>query len=531
MALFQTRNGGTGKSVTQLESEYKQLELINMTLTDQMETFRKMSFKYQDDYNKLAKRVSAFCYLLLDGQYAKDQLGGGNSIKDKAVFELMEYTEQQHRLLNQKEREFLIGVSTQIQQKNQEIEGLKAQLSRYILKERQLKMMADDGGIPEPDEDETPAPPKGDAAKTAPDLKPFASSRPSADQDNKPNSIMRMAVIDDDDDVSVPTTPSAPPAPSRQPDEKKSPVQRARETIRAEDRKRADEVKPVVQTVVEDAPPKEDPILSKLKETIEQKTEQKQQELEVLAHVVDLKTTIAKIDEKTLGWDVIEAIGTHGLSEQKDIGLIIANSGKSTSSLRPDTDHLLAMDVIEREQINVGRRWFFAYELTDLGSRIYLEKYKRSPVECEKQILKKQHTTALHGYCIKDTANVMTGLLGYDEASTDRRTNSMKLYNGQTYIPDVIAKKKDGAVVDYIEVELGHHTQKDFNIKCDKMRMVSKNLFFVVPDAETMHKILVKQIGQWVLEKGGKEKLKGTTIHLTPLKSLDKGRWETIYPF
>jgi hypothetical protein len=63
------------------------------------------------------------------------------------------------------------------------------------------------------------------------------------------------------------------------------------------------------------------------------------------------------------------------------------------------------------------------------------------------------------------------------------------------------------------------------------MRAVTSNLYFIVPDADTMNNKLAKQIGQWVLEKGGKDKLKGITIYLTTLTKLNEGKFENIYPF
>jgi hypothetical protein len=299
-------------------------------------------------------------------------------------------------------------------------------------------------------------------------------------------------------------------------------VSAAQETGR--DEKKEEPVRPQNNTQEEN---RHIEVISNIKNQIEEKGGKLNNE--VMAHVVNLNDYIAEMTD--VMWDIMMAIGRDRLSEVKDIKKVIIGKGITESAFNTALSQLRKMNIINQERINTGWRWFHAYELSEIGRRIYLEKFRKEPVECEKQILKKEHTTALHGYCIKDASLILKAIFEYDEVSTDRQKNSIKLYTGEIYIPDIIAKKKQGSVVDYFEVELGNHTQNDFNKKCDKMLMVTRDLRFIVPDAEIMNKILARQIGQWVLEKGGKEKLKGTTIYLTTLKKLNEGIWENRYPF
>lgn len=276
-----------------------------------------------------------------------------------------------------------------------------------------------------------------------------------------------------------------------------------------------------------DSEDKNTQLMEKLKEELKVRTEQAQSQ-EVMAHVVNLNDYLNKITDTM--WDILAALGK-GLSESKDLKKIIVKNSVNDSAFNTSLIQLRKMNVIEQAKINTGWRWFNTYEITSFGKRIYYEKFKENPLEGEKAILQKEHTTAMHGYCIKDTAYILQAVFGYDSVSITKKENTTKLMNGEVYIPDIIAKKKQGSIVDYIEVELGNHTQKDFNHKCEKMRMVAKDLYFVVPDADTMNKILTRQISQWVLEKGGKEKLKGTTIYLTTTTKLNESKWEIIYNF
>ena len=189
-------------------------------------------------------------------------------------------------------------------------------------------------------------------------------------------------------------------------------------------------------------------VVSSIKDHIDKKNSR--MDNRVMVHVVDLNDYMNKMTD--VMWDIMLAIGKEGLSEAKDIRKMVVNKGVSESAFNVALSQLRKMNIVDQERINTGWRWFHAYELSEIGRRIYLEKYKNNPIECEKQILKKEHTTALHGYCIKDASIILKAIFGYDEASTDRKRNSIKLYTGETYIPDIIAKKKEGALVDYFEV-------------------------------------------------------------------------------
>lgn len=500
--MFWRSRTSSGKSAIQLENENKQLQLNILTLTDQLENFKRISFKYQEEYNKLVKKIQSFCLSLLSEEYAKNQLGGHNPLEDMDIFSLIDYAEQYYRNNNIKQRNLLIDLTNQLKAKEQEIESLKAQISRYMLKEQQMKEFGFEQGSEK--QEQMPA----DSLQTAvqenqaPKSSVFSqpSSQPSSSGKSAPTEPpkgVRVAIFEDDEeDVAEVPLPVSNTKPAQQ-----------------------------QQSTQKDLKPAESPIII----TRAQSSQNESKSGGIKAHVIDLNDYMSKMND--IMWEIVVAIGKDGLSESKDLKKVVVKDNITESAFNTALSQLRKMGVVNQERINTGWRWFHAYELSELGTRLYVEKFKQEPVPCEKQILQREHTTALHGYCIKDAAYILQTVLGYDEAVTDRKMNSMKLYNGEVYIPDIIAKKKQGAIIDYFEVELGHHTQKDFNNKCDKMRMVTKDMYFIVPDADVMNKILAKQIGQWVLEKGGKDKLKGTTIYLTTMTKLSEGKWDNIYPF
>lgn len=543
------RNRKSKRRNSELEYENRQLELQMMGIADQLENFKKISFKYQAEYNKLAKKVKSFCYSLLNHEYAKNQLGKGDMIQDMDIFQLLDYTEQKYRENQARERGFLSTLADQLNKKEQEIESLKIQLSRLISKEQHMQKYSEERI------DNNTSIEQNEEIKNIEDIpeeKPRRKEEPEKEiaQAKSPVSkagggVVRMSIIEGNDAISEPIKTEA------QKEDRRSPKRNEDNKHGRQQNRQYKNIPRYLEKENLNTPkssatiPTQASSNHRQRQSSEKKNQapeaiknikkqvQKQSESKdgarIKAHVVDLNDYVNKMTD--IMWDVMLAIGKEGLSESKDIKRVVMKKGTTESAFNTALTQLRKMNVIKQERINTGWRWFHSYELSEIGSRIFLEKYKKNPVECEKQLLKKQHTSALHGYCIKDTAEILKAVFGYDETTTDRRQNSMRLYSGETYIPDVIAKKKEGALIDYFEVELGHHTQEDFNKKCDKMLMVTKNLYFVVPDADTMNKTLARQIGQWVLERGGKDKLKGTTIYLTTLKKLNDGKWENIYPF
>lgn len=457
------------KRKNRLEAEVKKQHLQLMTLHDQLNHHKKVAAKFQQDYIQLSKRVKSLCEYIVDKENAPNQLGGSNPLAKLNIYELIQYTEDSIKSANEKNRELLLQLSSVIKTKEQEIEGLKAQLSRFLVREKYREEYGVEYNLPEETTGEN-------AEETAPEAPPEKIS--PVHEARSP----RIQIFEDDDE------------------EEKS-VHKAKNDLKNSES----------STTIS---------ASRKNEAVSKN--------EVVAHVVNLNDTINKITD--IMWHIIDAIGVKGFSESKDIKkLVVKEMGVTESAFNTSLSQLRKMNIIDQEKINTGWRWFYAYELSDLGTRIFAEKYGKNPVICEKQMLKREHTTALHGYCIKDTAHILQATFGYEVTTTDKKQNTIKLYNDKVYIPDIIAQKKQGAVVDYFEVELGHHSQKDFNEKCDKMRMVTKNLYFVVPDAGTMNNVLAKQISQWAFERG-KESVKGTTIYLTTLTKLCDGKWENVYP-
>lgn len=511
MGLFGRRRN----RVTREAQEVKRMELALMQARNEMENFRAMAFKYQQEFNRLAKKVTSFCHSIIDLQYAKSQIGGGNLIEDMDVYALIDFSIQQLNENRTEERKILLELSEQISSKEQEIEGLKSQLSRYLLKEKGLDegvQFTEEALDEQQDRGREDASPSQQTEKKAPALQ----QKPSITPEAKERGVVQIAVLDDDDELIPPPEKKEDGKENSGSNPDKKPAQQKTDGA-GEGRSKQARANQREST---------NAAIEQLKKTVGKKQEK---ESDVVTHMVNLADYMEKMSD--LMWGILQAIGGNGVSESKEVKKLVLQGDVTESAFNTALSQLRKMNIVDQEKISTGWRWFYAYELTDIGQRIFLEKFKQNPIDCEKQILKKQHSTALHGYCIKDAAHILRAVHGYDEATIDRKSNSIKLYNDEVYIPDVIAKRKSPVMVDYFEVELGHHTQADFNKKCDKMRAVTKDLYFIVPDATTKDRILAKQIGQWVLDRGGRDALKGLTIYLTTMTKLYDGKWDSIYRF
>ena len=112
--------------------------------------------------------------------------------------------------------------------------------------------------------------------------------------------------------------------------------------------------------------------------------------------------------------------------------------------------------------------------------------------------------------------------------SMSRKSNSVKLPDGRTCIPDIVGCTKDG--IEYFEIECGNHHQSDFNEKCDKLKGITQNLFFVAPNRETIEKKLKPQIEKWI-ETSGRYilQISGVVVYLTSISELAAGRWTYVF--
>ena len=228
----------------------------------------------------------------------------------------------------------------------------------------------------------------------------------------------------------------------------------------------------------------------------------------------------------------IQVIGDTGLTEYSEIRNEIRerlDKKPSDSTIYNTHNSLLSSGIIIADKISTGSRWFLGVQLGQIGTQLYLETYGRQPVESEMKALIREHNNVRHGYAIKDASRILQDTGKYKSVSTKRRANTIALDGGRRCIPDIVCC--GNGVIDYFEVDCGNHTQSEFNDKCNKLKAITKNLYFVATTRDEMVDKLRPQIEKWIASCGGPFALRksGVTVYLTSLHDLSCGKWVYIY--
>jgi len=247
--------------------------------------------------------------------------------------------------------------------------------------------------------------------------------------------------------------------------------------------------------------------------------------------VVDVEKIKKTLTE--LMWCYLMTLGETGLTEYSEIkaDILKSNPDKKYGDTKIYNAHnsLIAAGLVTAEKIRTGSRWFLGVELTQLGCQIYVEKSGKAPVESEMRALIREHDNLRHGYAIKDASRILADTGRYKSISTRRRTNTISLEGGKRCIPDIVCCGE--GIIDYYEVDCGNHQQSEFEDKCNKLKSITKNLYFIAPTRDDMLDKLKPQIEKWISSCGGPLVLakSGVTVYLTSLHDLSCGKWGFIY--
>ena len=253
---------------------------------------------------------------------------------------------------------------------------------------------------------------------------------------------------------------------------------------------------------------------------------------EATTYVEDLNRIKEQL--KPVEWDILKVIVESGVSEMSKAKLVVNQQVVDDNTpVGPDKanrliKHMETLNIFSSIKINTGMRWFMIIRLTEIGQRLYIERYHRNPIETEYQKVIREHGSADHGYTILDVAQILKDTGKYRSVSTSRKGNTLRLSEDKSCIPDVVCCLPNG--MEYYEVECGNHHQSDFNDKCDKLKSITQNLFFVAPNKETVEKKLKPQIEAWIRARGRSQlQLSGVVVYLTSISELAAQRWTYVF--
>lgn len=210
--------------------------------------------------------------------------------------------------------------------------------------------------------------------------------------------------------------------------------------------------------------------------------------------VIDVVEQLNKLD--LYQEELIKVIGEFGLSEAKMIyEKAKERTNTSDTTLKAKFSDVEKKGFLEKEEVSTFLRKKLAlYSLNELGKIVYKKLTGQNPVVAEKDILKRQHATLQHAYCIKDTSTILEQL-GYTNISIDSSKNSIQVAGGRRYVPDIVADFSPTEKT-YWEVELGHHKDGDFFEKISKAAKVTSVLYIIANDRDSFDK-LKRQVGRY----------------------------------
>ena len=238
---------------------------------------------------------------------------------------------------------------------------------------------------------------------------------------------------------------------------------------------------------------------------------------------------------KPIHWLAFEVIVSQGISEEKiaknaiiDKIILQLKDIVSDDAAWRYIKHLVALQLFKVQRIDTGYRQFNVLLITEIGRMLYMMHFRKKVPVSEAFMFIKEHASLQHGYMIKDASILIRQLEFYDSVTTGRRDNFIKLENGRSVIPDIIATFAEET--DYFEVECGNHKQIDFNDKCSKLATLTDRIIFIGRSFEAITNILKPQIDKWIMSMG-RERLcqLDKTVYLASIIDIKKNRWSYVF--
>ncbi len=238
---------------------------------------------------------------------------------------------------------------------------------------------------------------------------------------------------------------------------------------------------------------------------------------------------------KPMHWLAFEVIVSQGISEEKEAKQAIID--KIILELKDIVSddaawryikHLVVLQLFRVQRIDTGYRQFNVLLITEIGRMLYMMHFRKKVPIPEAFMFIKEHASLQHGYMIKDASILIKQLEFYNSVTTGRRDNFIKLENGRSVIPDIIATFSDET--DYFEVECGNHKQIDFNDKCSKLVSITDRIIFIGRSFDAITNILKPQIEKWI-NNVGREQLHqlDKTVYLASIIDIKKNRWSYVF--
>jgi len=244
---------------------------------------------------------------------------------------------------------------------------------------------------------------------------------------------------------------------------------------------------------------------------------------------IDANEIAQKLNDRH--WTLMEIIGSTGMcegSEIVDAAIEMLNmsetADKTTASgLRYILMNLVNFGCLTMEQVDHPLKPRFAvYSLSSVGRSVYAAHFGKQSAISERDVLIAEHDNLEHAFGIKTLKAILETNSTYSNVCMNRMDNTIKLKDGTSYIPDIVAqgKGKGRTFRVYMEYERGTHHQSDFNIKLNKAIKVTNYLDIVCP-TNPIAENLKGKVAAWVESRGGYKSLQKVKIRITTLRRIN----------
>lgn len=230
--------------------------------------------------------------------------------------------------------------------------------------------------------------------------------------------------------------------------------------------------------------------------------------------------------------EIIRLIGAEGLSLYSDIEERLNNIGGTKSKNESAYNNLKGLGVIEcldgdnllktmKRSGGVRVLWLSK----SVGNVVYQDLFKKKPVVSEQATLIAENDNLVHGYSIKECAEVLNDL-GFQNISYKRKENTIDLGSGKKWIPDIIAVDPVSGNRVFFEVEYGNHSNEDFSEKLTKANMKASVLRIITANSNIKAK-MVKQVEYWLSKRG--DRSTSMEISICTYNEMCKKTWGKEY--
>lgn len=222
-----------------------------------------------------------------------------------------------------------------------------------------------------------------------------------------------------------------------------------------------------------------------------------------------------------IGWLAIKIAGETGCSMLNDLINKVRveqekeGSAHSVGKVRRNIEDAANIGMFRKELIVTPFGKHFAITLTAEGARSFKRRFKNEPILSEYDRLISEHDNINHGYAIKIVSDLIreTGIFSEVEI-WNRKKNEIKVIGDKiVYIPDISCVLNNGEHI-YIEYELGHYTQSEFNTKNNKMFAATNYVNYIVPNKEEAEKIIGKLV-KWTATLVKNGRVRHLTVRVT----------------